>query len=169
MGTNHGSKLADLSEEELKARLADVPDNGEAVKRLVAAIEYKNGNTPAEIQDKYGWPERTVYNWLDYLEERGLDEGLADRPRSDRPPHLSARDRKQFFEDLHHAPKDHGYDRQAWLSPMARDHLEAAYGVEESLRHVRRLMHKAGLCWRTARPRHYKADPEAKKGVPGGV
>jgi transposase len=162
MGTSHGTKLAGITKAELKARLAEAPEDGEAVQRLVAAIEYKNGNSPADIEDKYGWAERTVYHWLDYLEERGLDEGLTDRPRSGRPPDLSDDDRQQFFEDLHESPEDHGYDRQAWFPPMARDHLETAYGVEYSLRHVRRLMREAGLSWRTARPRHYEADPEAE-------
>lgn len=160
MGTNHGEKLAGITLQDLRRRLADPPDAGQAVQRLVAAIEYKTGASPADIEDKYGWPKRTVYNWLDYLEDRGLDDGLTDQDRSGRPPELTDAQREAFFEDLHASPEEVGYDRQAWFPKLAQDHLATAYEVEYSLRHVRRLLHEAGLSWRTARPRHYQADPE---------
>lgn len=163
MGTSHGSKLADLTTQALQDRLADPPDDPKAVKKLVAALAYKDGESVQDIEDTYGWPTRTVYRWLDHLEERGLDDGLTDQPRSGRPAKLSDEEREEFFEHLQGSPGDYGYERQAWLPSMARDHLASEFGVVYSLRHVRRLMHEAGLTWRTARPQHYQADEEEQE------
>jgi hypothetical protein len=71
MATEHGGKLSDTETEELVDQLAEQPDEGQAVMRLVAAREYKAGLSPAQIESKYGWPEGTVYHWLGYFEERG--------------------------------------------------------------------------------------------------
>ena len=51
-----------------------VEDNPKAIKRLVAALEYKSGLTPDEIKEKYAWPEQTVYDWLTVVAERDLND-----------------------------------------------------------------------------------------------
>ena len=59
--TKSGAKLAGVDEEQLRQQLW-VEDNPKAIKRLVAALEYKSGLTPDEIEEKYAWPEQTVYD-----------------------------------------------------------------------------------------------------------
>ena len=56
----HGEKLPNLTIDEVTERLAEESD-GKAIKRLVAMRKYLAGNSPAEISEKYGWPEQTVY------------------------------------------------------------------------------------------------------------
>jgi transposase len=160
MATEHGGKLSDTETEELVDQLAEQPDEGQAVMRLVAAREYKAGLSPAQIEDKYGWPEGTIYHWLGYFEERGDDAALVDKPRSGRPRKLTDEQYERFMSELQESPQEFGYDYQAWFPVLAHHHLRSEYDVEYSLRHIRRLLDEAELSWRTARPRHHEADSE---------
>jgi transposase len=160
MATEHGGKLSDTETEDLVDQLAEQPDEGQAVMRLVAAREYKAGLSPAQIEDKYGWSEGTVYHWLGYFEKRGDDAALVDKPRSGRPRKLTDEQYEQFIDELQESPQEFGYDHQAWFPLLAHHYLRSEYDVEYSLRHIRRLLNEAELSWRTARPRHHKADSE---------
>lgn len=140
MSTRDGTLLADVTAEELRRRLAAKPEDGRAVMRLVAAREYKAGLTPPEIDAKYGWPEGTVYHWLEYFDERGVAGALVDRERSGRPSKLDDCDREQFAADLRESPEAFGYDVGTWNPELARRHLETEYDVEYSRRHASRLL-----------------------------
>ena len=67
--TKQGKKLTGIDEEQLREQLRTDRDP-KAIKRLVVALEYKSGLSPAKIQQKYGWHEQTVYDWLDIVAER---------------------------------------------------------------------------------------------------
>ena len=155
--TEHGTKLSELTLDELTERLADETD-GKAVKRLVAAREYLDGQSPAEIEAKYGWPEQTVYTWLNRLEEVGLDEGLYDEPPPGRPAELTDEQFERFRSAVRQPPDDAGFDSPAWTSALAQEFLRREFDVEFSRRHVRRLLKRAGLSWQTPRPQPPTAD-----------
>mgnify|MGYP006298125843 CR=1 FL=1 len=158
--TEWGGKIPDLSVEDLQEKLAEIDDDGKAVKRLVAAIAYKQGQSPAEIEETFGISEKNVYMWLDRFEDRGLDDALYDEPKPGRPSKLSDEQLDELQEILHQSPDEAGYDIQAWTPKFVQHWLKTQYGVEYTLRHVRRLMDDAGLSWRTARPEHHELDPE---------
>jgi transposase len=90
------------------------------------------------------------------------DRAPYDGSRSGRPPKLTDEQKAEFFADLHESPEDVGYDRQVWFPALAYRHLTETYGVEYSRSQIYRLLHEAGLSWRTARTRHYEADSEAE-------
>jgi len=48
-------------------------------------------------------------------------------------------------------------------------HIKDEYGVEYSKGHARKLLGKAGLSCRTARPRNYEADPKKEAEFQGTV
>ena len=160
--TEHGTKLSELTLDELTERLADETD-GKAVKRLVAAREYLDGQSPAEIEAKYGWPEQTVYTWLNRLEEAGLDEGLYDDPPPGRPAELTDDQFGTFRSAVKQPPDDAGFDAPAWTSALAQEFLRREFDVEFSRRHVRRLLKRAGLSWQTPRPQPPTADAEERE------
>jgi len=137
--TRHGGRLSGLATSEVVDRLRTETD-GKAVKRLVAAREYLDGRSPAEIATKYGWPEQTVYGWLDRFEERDVEDALYDASPPGRPPSLSEAERYRFASALRNPPKDAGVDAQRWSTTLARRYLSEAFGHEFSHRHVRRLM-----------------------------
>lgn len=157
--TKRGGKIKNISENELREHV-EIDTDSKPHWRLVVAIEYKNGLSPAQIEAKYGISKNNVYTWLDRFEERGVKAALHDTPKPGREPKLTDEEWKRFDEHLHTSPEEHGYDYQAWFPVLAHHHLKTEFDVEYCLRHVRRLLDKAGLSWRTARPRHYEADPE---------
>jgi transposase len=152
-------RLDDITLQDLQNQLEQT--NGKVpTKRVLAAIARKQGDTIATLADRHNVCKKTIRNWLDRFAEQPIDQAPYDEDRSGRPPALTDKEYDAFIADLHTSPTEFGYDRQAWFPALAHDHLTKTYGVEYSLRHIRRLMKEAGLSWRTARPRHYEADPE---------
>lgn len=133
-------KLEGIDVDQLRERVAEVPADGRAVARLVASIEYKLGTSPARIERKYGWPEGTVYNWLEYLETRGIERGLRDAERPGRPPKLTDAQRRELHSALAHPPGSVGFDAAAWDASLVRAFIRDQFGIEYSLRHARRLL-----------------------------
>jgi transposase len=156
--TKPGGKLAEVTRIHLRQRLAEETDP-KAIKRLVAALEYKDGLSPAKIEEKYGWPTQTIYSWLNRFEERGVEAALRDKPRPGRRPLLSPPQRRQLFAALNAPPTEVGYDAPAWTPALVNTYLNECLEVTYSGEHCRRLLHEAGLSEPTARPYHYKADP----------
>ncbi len=155
--TKEGSKIPDLTKGRVREQLADETDP-KAIKRLTAAREYLEGLSPADIEDKYGWDRQTVYNWLNRFEERGFEAALYDDSRPGRPSELSDDRLDQFSAALHNPPEEAGYDAPAWSTALAQQYLIEAFDVAFSRRHVRRLMHKAGVSPKRPRPEPASAD-----------
>ena len=159
--TKRGEKLADIDEEQLRQQLRTERDP-KAVKRLVVALEYKSGLSPAKIQHKYGWHEQTVYDWLDIVAERD-PVALGDRPRGGSSSRLTDDQWDELTATLAASPSEAGIDAPAWRPPLVRDYIAEIYDVEYSSAHMYRVMEKAGLSVQTARPVHYEADPAEQR------
>lgn len=160
--TKHGDKLSDFAAEEVTQRLNEESD-GKAIKRLVAAREYLDGNSPAEISDKFGWPEQTIYSWLDRLEANEIDEALYDDSPPGRPGALTDEEFEQFKHAVSNPPEKAGYDAPAWSSALAQEFLGDTFEHEFSRRNVRRLLKRAGLSWQTPRPQPPTADEDERE------
>lgn len=159
--TKQGEKLIGISEEQLREQLHTEHDP-KAIKRLVAALEYKAGLSPAKIQHKYGWHEQTVYDWLDIVAERD-GVALGDLPRGGSHSRLTDEQWDHLTATLRASPSEAGIDAPAWRPLLVRDYISDTFGVEYSLAHIYRVMKKAGLSVQTARPVHYKADPDTQR------
>lgn len=137
--TSHGGKLADIEDGALRSRLRDETD-AKAIKRLVAAIEYKDGLSPARIEEKYGWPEQTTYEWLDRFESRGIDGAIYDTAPPGRPARLSPSQRHQLREVLAEPPTAAGFEAATWTIELGREYIETTFDVEYSASHVSRII-----------------------------
>ena len=155
--TTWGDKLVGIDEEQLRQQLRTESD-AKAVKRLTSAVLYKQGNSPAEIERLLGFPEQTVYDWLDTVAERDLT-ALGDLPRPGQSTRLTDDQWRKLTATLAASPSEVGYDEPAWSPALVRDYIAETFEVEYSLAHMYRVMKRAGLSYQTARPRHYKADP----------
>ena len=155
--TTWGDKLAGIDEEQLRQQLRTESD-AKAVKRLTSAVLYKQGNSPAEIERLLGFPEQTVYDWLDTVAERDLT-ALGDLPRPGQSTRLTDDQWRKLTATLAASPSEVGYDEPAWSPALVRDYIAETFEVEYSLAHMYRVMKRAGLSYQAARPRHYKADP----------
>ncbi|MCL7417733.1 MAG: helix-turn-helix domain-containing protein [Halalkalicoccus sp.] len=133
------TKLDAIPAADLREALSETTDH-KAVRRLMVALAYKDGDSVDRLSDLYGIPTSTVYYWLDRFEERGIERGLEDESRPGRPAKLDEEDRKSLTADLALSPTDLGYDADEWGPKLARDHIRREYGIEYSLGHVRRLL-----------------------------
>lgn len=153
------ARLDHLTIAKLTTLLGDLEDAVPA-QRVLAVIAYKQGDSTARLAERHGVSQQTIRNWLDRFEERPLEEAPFDEHRAGRPRKLTDEEHTQLMEVLQESPEAVGFDYQAWFPRLVYHHLQSEYDVAYSLRHIRRLMHEAGLSWRTARPTHYDADPE---------
>jgi len=160
--TKHGDKLSDLTIDEVTELLNEESD-GKAIKRLVAAREYLDGNSPAEISAKFGWPEQTIYSWFDRFESKEIGEALYDESPPGRPGALTKDEFDRFKQAVSNPPKEAGYDVQAWRSALAQEFLRDKFDQNFSRRHVRRLLKPAVLSWQTSRPQPPTADEEERE------
>lgn len=139
--TRHGEKIPDVTPARVKAALPEA-SSPKAVKRLVAAREYLAGRSPADIEAKYGFPEQTVYEWLDRIERRGLANGVEDDEPPGRPPRLEG-DRLERLKDvLQSPPVEAGFEKPRWSARLVQTYVRAEFGVDFSRRHARRLLHR---------------------------
>jgi transposase len=118
----------------------------------MVAIMYKRGPSVPMIADWLDMRERTVYNWLDRLEERSIEDAVTDDQRPGRPSKLDEDGFETFKTAVNQPPAESGYDQQAWSTGLARRFLREEFDVEFSQRHSRRLLKKAGLSHQTPRP-----------------
>lgn len=132
-------KLDDVDADRLRALLADA-DDPKAVKRLMVALAYEDGESVEALSDRYDVPRSTVYYWLDRFEERPLEAAVRDEDRPGRPPRLDADDREALRADLDREPAELGREADEWTPELVREHLAEEFGVEYSLGHVRRLL-----------------------------
>lgn len=139
-------RLPDVTVDKLH-RLLEGTDDSVPPQRILTAIAYKQGDSIQRLAERHGVSQQTIRNWLDRFEAKPLDEAPVDEARSGRPSKLSTAERDRFFADLESSPEAFGYDRQEWDPKLAHKHLDSAYDVDYSVRHVRRLMHEAGIYW----------------------
>lgn len=153
------ARLEDVPMEDLWQLLDDI-DESVSTQRVLAAIAAKQGDSTSRLAERHNVSQQTIRNWLGRFETRPLEDAPFDHPRAGRPRKLSEEELEQLMAELQESPEAVGFDRQAWFPRLVYHHLKSEYGVEYSLRHIRRLMREAGLTWRTARPTHYDGDPE---------
>lgn len=134
--------MADLdgvTASELRAVL-ETTDDPKAVRRLIVALAYLDGVPVGTLVERYGFPQSTVYSWLDRFEKRSLDEALHDDDRPGRPPKLAADEREALAGQLREPPDEFGLDPPDWTPELLREHVEREFGVRYSVGHARRLL-----------------------------
>ncbi|MFB6085820.1 MAG: IS630 family transposase [Halodesulfurarchaeum sp.] len=155
-------KLENLSLEQLHDALDQV-DEKKPTQRLMLAISYKQGPSVPMIADWFDLRERLIYRWFNEMEEEPLMEAIYDDSRPGRPTKLTDEQREQFEEAFQKPPDEVGIDAPAWTPKIARHYLKEEFGVEYTLRHVRRLLKEAGLSWQTPRPQPPTADEDERE------
>ena len=154
-------ELESIALDELQT-LLDKVDETVPTQRVLTAIGRKLGLSTDTLAALNDVSEQTIRNWLNRFKDQPIDRAPYDDPRAGRPPKLTPEENAEFFADLHESPEVVGYDRQVWFPGLAYRHLKETYDVEYSPSQIYRVLHEAGLSWRTARPRHCEADSEAE-------
>jgi transposase len=155
-------RLDDITLEELH-EIREQTDGEKPRERVLAAIGRKQGDTLPRLAERHGVIEKTIRNWLDRFAEEPIEPAPYDEQRPGRPSKLEDKQRDQLFEHLQDSPTELGYEQQAWSTKLLLHHVKEEYDIEYSDGHARKLLCKAGLSYRTARPRHHEADLKQKQ------
>lgn len=114
------------------------------MRRLHAAILYKQGVSAPRIAEWLDVRPATVYGWLDRLDSaETIIEGVMYDTRPGRPTKLNEEELEELFELLAKPPTAVGMDAKKWTPQLARAFLASRYGVDYSVRHLRRLHQRA--------------------------
>lgn len=117
----------------------------------------------AEIARIFDATEGTVRRWIERFEKEGID-CLADRPRSGRPPKVSAATLPLIERDVLASPASKGYLFSIRTTINLSLHLVRQYGIRVSQATIRRIL--MALDFRHNRPRHgpkKAVDPQLKR------
>jgi transposase len=154
---------------ELRA-LARRERDGRISARLVALANALDGMSRAEAARLAGMTGQTLRDWVHRYNAGGV-AGLADRPRSGRPPRLDGGRQAALKALILKGPKLERDGCVAWrLRDLCRV-VEDRFGVAYSETGMLRLVRGLDLSRQKARPVHPGADPGAqarfKKACPG--
>lgn len=120
------------------------------------------GYKPEQIAEMQAISIPTVYGWYNRWRSNGI-EGLANKPRSGRPPKADDEYEKALEELIEKEPEALGYDFTVWTIDRLRAHLEKETSISLSESAFRALLKRKGYRYR--RPKHdlgHLQDKEAK-------
>jgi len=154
-----------LNEAELKeVEEAIRRDKRPGVRERAIVVRLLHLGYPAEeIAKMQAISKPTVYAYYHRWEEGGID-ALADKPRSGRPPKVTANYREKLREVLEKEPSAYGYDFTLWTIGRLRAHLAKETGIEIGESRMSGLLKEEGYRYR--RPKQdlsHLQDQEAKK------
>jgi transposase len=129
--------------------------------RLRAVILALRGHSAPEIAEALGASRRAIQGWVARYNRAGPD-GLADRPKSGRPSLLTEPQIERLRRRIEAGPRPED-DACTLRGPEIRAILVREFGVAYSLPAVYALLHRLGYACLDPRPRHLKADPQARE------
>lgn len=136
-------KLHEVDVDALRSAFRNA-EQPKAVKRLTMAMAYLDGVSVETLSRRYDIPRSTIYAWLDRFEEESVEEAIRDDRRSGRPAELEPREFIQLASDVGEGPHAHGFSGNEWTANLLQTHIMAAYGVDYSKGHARRLLRQLG-------------------------
>ena len=153
-----------LTEEELKAVETVIKHDKrpEVVQRSMAIRLLHLGHQPEQVAEMQAVSKPTIYGWFHRWQSGGV-EGLANRPRSGRPPKADDAYSLALVDVIEKEPKGFGYDFMLWTVERLSAHLQKTTGIFLSECRLRALIKRKGYRYR--RPKHdlgHLQDKEAK-------
>ena len=126
--------------------------------RLHGVLLVAQGLSCPQAAELLGDSPRTVVNWVQRFESRGL-AGLSDEERSGRPSRLSEAQMAQVEVALRDSPSQYGLPTQIWDGPTLSEYLRQRLQVHLKARQCQRLFRQLGFRLRKPRPQIAQADP----------
>ena len=127
--------------------------------RLHGVLLVAQGMTGPRVAEMLGDSPRTVVNWVQRFESRGL-AGLSEAERSGRPSRLDGKQLAKVEAALRASPMDFGLSTKMWDGPTLSAFLDKQLGVKLKARQCQRLFRQLGFRLRKPRPEVAQADPE---------
>jgi len=154
-----------LTEQELTAvETAIHRDKRPEVRQRCTVIRLLHlGHKPEQIAEMQAVSKPTIYGWHDRWRNGGV-EGLANKPKSGRPPKADDEYAAALEEVIEKEPSELGYDFTIWTIDRLRAHLEQKTGIGLSESRFRALLKRKGYRYR--RPKYdlsHLQDKDAKE------
>lgn len=104
----------------------------------------------------------TVRRWFRRYEAEGIN-GLADAPRSGKPPKVTGRYRERLLELVRRRPRALDLPFSMWTAARLADRLAEETGLRLSVPSIHRLLREAGMA--LSRPQHMITSPDPDYGL----
>ena len=129
--------------------------------RLHGVLLVAHGLTCPQVGELLGDSPRTVVNWVQRFEARGL-VGLSEGERPGRPSRLNASQLAQVEAALRDSPDRFGLPTRMWDGPTLSEFVRRELGVSLKVRQCQRLFRHLGFRLRKPRPQVAQADPQLR-------
>jgi transposase len=106
--------------------------------------------------------DETVRRWLHRYQAEGVN-GLADAPRSGKPPTVTTVYRERLLELVRRRPRALDLPFSIWTAARLADYLAEETGLRMSVPTIHRLLRNAGLGF--GRPQHTISSPDPEYAV----
>jgi transposase len=127
--------------------------------RMLALLRLAEGWSRQEVGQFIGVHSRTLQRWQSRVHREG-EMGLSDRPRSGRPPKLSAAQAEQvlgWVEDR--SPRDFGFITERWTAPRLAAMIDERFGVQLHKRYLNDWLRRHGITPQIPQRRPRERDP----------
>src|SRR5688572_27522161 len=118
-----------------------------AVERARIVLLSRQGDTVEEIVEKPGVCPDTVRRWIHRFDRRGV-AGLADQPRSGRPPTYTAEEVGEVVSTSLTKPDELGLPFACWTLDRLAAYLNETKGLPIKRSRIGELLVAEGLRWR---------------------
>jgi transposase len=127
--------------------------------RLHGVLLVAQGLTCPEVGQLLGDSPRTVVNWVQRFESRGL-ASLSEGERPGRPSRLNEAQLARVEAALRDSPSKFDLPTEMWDGPTLSEFLRSELGVSLKVRQCQRLFRQLGFRLRKPRPQVAQADPQ---------
>ena len=153
-------RLDDLSRDqlhELDGLYRTTRDVRVRTRALMILLAVEERLTIARIAAIVRESDETVRRWFHRYMAEGVN-GLADAPRSGKPPKVTARYRERLLELVRRRPRTLDLPFSMWTAARLADRLAEETGLRMGVASIHRLLHAAGLGF--GRPQHMISSPD---------
>jgi transposase len=120
------------------------------IRRLTALVGLAEERPVAEVAERVGVCEETIYAWLRaFLVDRWAS--LRRRVSPGRPPKLSPSQKQRLKEVITAGPEAAGYPTGCWNAALVQNLIEREFGVLYRVKYVAELLRNLGLSYQKAR------------------
>jgi transposase len=112
--------------------------------RMLAVLRLAQGWSQEEVSEFLDVHPRTLRRWKRRLHLEG-EAGLCNRPRSGRPPKLSAAQSEQVLCWVEENPRVFGFVTQRWTAPRLAVVIEERFGVQLNRRYLNDWLRRHGV------------------------
>ena len=155
-------KIKNYSTEELKALLRKDEKFQQGV-RLYACYQVSKGKKPKELEDIYETSFKSICNWVNKLNEGGVD-ALIDKVKPGRNPKLSE-DQKHEIKELvlKKSPEEYNYNSSTWTGLLLIDWIKNNFGIEYKKAQIYNILKNLNLTFQKGKGVYPEANDREEK------